>query len=77
MGLWLNTNNMSVDDLIKKETELRKKLSTISRLSVSNEVINQLQNMISDVRLAVQESQFTKKDSDSEDENFNDYLNIG
>lgn len=75
MGLWLNTNDMTLDDLMKKETELRKKLNTVMRLGVSAEVITQLQNMIDDVRLAIMETNVMKKDDP--DANFDDYLNIG
>lgn len=67
---------MTTDELLKKEAELRKKLYTVMKLGVSNEIVSQLQNMIDDVRLAAQESLITKKDS-SDDDNFDDYLNIG
>lgn len=77
MGLWLNTNGMTTDELLKKEAELRKKLYTVMRLGVSNEIVTQLQNMINDVRLAAQESLVVKKDGNSDDDNFDDYLNIG
>lgn len=75
MGLWVDTTGMGLDDLMRKEIELRKKLSTVVRIGVSAEIINQLQNMIDDVRLAIMEVNATKKDDP--DENFNDYLNIG
>lgn len=77
MGLWLNTNGMTTDELLKKEAELRKKLYTVMKLGVSNEIVTQLQNMINDVRLAAQESLVVKKDGNSDDDNFDDYLNIG
>lgn len=68
---------MTTDELLKKEAELRKKLYTVMRLGVSNEIVTQLQNMINDVRLAAQESLVVKKDGNSDDDNFDDYLNIG
>jgi len=75
MGLWYNTNGLSVDELMKKETEVRKKLVTAFGLGIDPNAIGQIQNALDDIRLAIVESQY--KPGDDADENFDDYLNIG
>jgi hypothetical protein len=79
MGLWFNTDGMSFDDLVKKETEVRKKLTTAFRVGVGQETMNQFYNVLDDIRLAMIESQFKRGDDDDEDDKdiFDDYLDIG
>ena len=76
MGLWYDTNGLSVDELMKKETEVRKKLVTAFGLGINPNAIGQIQNALDDIRLAIIESQYKRGDDDT-DENFDDYLNIG
>lgn len=75
MGLWYNTSGLSIDELMKKETEVRKKLMTAFGLKINPVAIGQIQNALDDIRQAIVESQY-KPDDDS-DKNFDDYLNIG
>jgi hypothetical protein len=78
MGLIVNTDGLTLEELMKKETEIRKKLSIASRVSSSPIVIDQLYQMIEDVKLAMLELQFKKSViKDDDDDSFTDYLNIG
>jgi hypothetical protein len=77
MGLWFNTEGMSFDDLLKKETEIRKKLTSAYRVGVGQEVMNQFYNVLDDIRLAMVESQVKRGDDEDDKDIFDDYLDIG
>jgi hypothetical protein len=77
MGLWFNTEGMSFDDLLKKETEIRKKLTSAHRVGVGQEVMNQFYNVLDDIRLAMVESQVKRGDDEDDKDIFDDYLDIG
>jgi len=77
MGLWINTDGMSFEDLMKKETEVRKKMLMAYRCGVSPETMEQFHNILDDVRAAMNESNLKKTMDDKGNDIFDGLLDIG
>lgn len=51
--MFLNTSNMSVDELIQKQIEIRRKISQAIGAGMSSSVVGQLQNMSEQISIEI------------------------
>lgn len=79
-GMHFDSEGLSIEELMAKEIEFRKKLATAHNAGANANIISQFEMIIEDVKLAMQEKfmleKFNKEQSGKKD-NFDDSLSIG
>ena len=79
-GMHFDSEGLSIEELMAKEIEFRKKLATAHNAGANANIISQFEMIIEDVKLAMQEKfmleKFNKEQSGKKD-NFDDSLRIG
>jgi|APGre2960657404_1045060.scaffolds.fasta_scaffold00583_7 hypothetical protein len=79
-GMHFDSEGLSIEELMAKEIEFRKKLATAHNAGANANIISQFEMIIEDVKLAMQEKfmieKFNKEQTGKKD-NFDDSLSIG
>jgi hypothetical protein len=79
-GMHFDSEGLSIEELMAKEIEFRKKLATAHNAGANANIISQFEMIIEDVKLAMQEKfmieKFNKEHTGKKD-NFDDSLIIG
>jgi hypothetical protein len=79
-GMHFNAGNMSLEELMQKETEFRKKLMTAQNAGANPHILGQFEMIIEDIKLAMSEKmmmeKFQREESGKKDD-FDDSLSIG
>jgi hypothetical protein len=79
-GMHFDSEGLSIEELMAKEIEFRKKLATAHNAGANANIISQFEMIIEDVKLAMQEKfmieKFNKEQTGKKD-NFDDSLIIG
>ena len=69
--------NKKLNELLEREREIIKKMNVALRAGASSVIINQMQYMLEEVRIAQQELRLIEKSKESSKDDFGDFLSIG
>jgi hypothetical protein len=79
-GMHFSAGNMSIEELMQKEVEFRKKLMTAQNAGANPHILGQFEMILEDIRLAMSEKmmleKFQREESGKKDD-FDDSLSIG